>query len=86
MSQLHNFYPPPLQKDIERRSETHTYTDKPYSHFDPTNDEITSNPMNRRTATFNDPLMNEGGTKILTKVRSMPQNEFKPLYDVNSRQ
>ncbi len=84
MSQPHYFYP--LQKDIERRTEAHTYTDKPYSHFDPANDEITSYNMNRKMPTFNDPLMHEGGTKILTKVRSMPHNEFHPLYDVNSRQ
>lgn len=48
-------HPSLLSKDLEGYTQSHTYTEKPHSYFDPTNEEVIPQNAGQKVNIFNEP-------------------------------
>lgn len=55
MNQPQAIHPSLLSKDLEGYTQSHTYTEKPYSYFDPTHEEVIQQNVGQKVNILNEP-------------------------------
>lgn len=78
MNHSFSYHPTLLLKDIDGVTKANSYTEKPYSHFAPTQEEV----IFQNVPILHDPRKFMTSQKTLTKVRSMPLKIYSPQKDI----